>query len=182
LRFVPSDPDRAKSLRVVRGVAASVGPRAVNPKWTSYGALEVDVFADAKADFLTFVAAMEPLVRVEFAKDLQEAWTHQSKEASVAEAVSLFNAERFWEAHEVLEALWRVAVGEEKTLLQGLILVCAAFVHVQKGEHEVALGVATRSIPKLAWKERAYKDIAVAAVRETVMRMVDGGALSLFKI
>jgi len=154
----------------------------VNAKWTSYGALEVDVFAETKADFLTFVAAIEPLGKVEFGRDLQEVQAHLTKEAAVAEAVSLFNAERFWEAHEVLEALWRVAHGGEKSLLQGLILVCAAFVHVQKGEPEVALGVARRSIPKLAWKERAYKDIAVAAVRETVMRMVDGGALSLFKI
>jgi len=182
LRFVPSDCDRASSLRVVRGIASSIGVRAVNPKWTSYGALEVDVFAETKGDFETFVAAIEPLGRVEFARDLQETQRHLTKEAAVAEAVSLFNAERFWETHEVLEALWRVAHGEEMNLLQGLILVCAAFVHVQKGEAEVALGVARRSIPKLAWGEPEYNGVGVATVRERVVRMVDTGALELFEL
>jgi hypothetical protein len=182
LRFIPSGYDRASGLRVVRGVAASVGARVVNPKWTSYGALEVDVFAEAKGDFETFVAAIEPLGKVEFARDLQETQPYLPKEETVAQAVFLFNAERFWEAHEVLESLWRVAQGEEKDLLQGLILVCAAFVHLQKGEPEVALGVARRSIPKLAWAGPAYNGISVADVRERVRLMVDGLALSRFEL
>jgi len=179
---VPSDPDRGSSLRVVRGVAAGVGTRAVNPKWTSYGALEVDVFSETAADFQTFIAAIEPLGALEFARDLQESHPHQTKAEAVAEAVSLFNAERFWEAHEVLESLWRVAEGEEKSLLQGLILVCAAFVHAQKGELDVALGVARRSLPKLRWGEQVYHGITVEAAAATISRMVEGASLSLFQL
>jgi uncharacterized protein len=179
---MPHGTDRPSSLRVVRGVAASIGARAVNPKWTSYGALEIDLFTDTKADFETFVAAIEPLGAVEFARDLQQPGPHLPKGQAVAEAVSLFNAERFWEAHEVLETLWRAASGEEKGLLQALILVCAAFVHVQKEEQQVALGVARRAVPKLTWDEPSYHGIDVAGTRGRVWAMVESGALNLFRL
>lgn len=182
LRFIPSTRDRTHSLRVVRGIARSIGAKAVNAKWTSYGALELDIFTDSRADFETFIAAIEPLGAVEFAKDLQVSQPFPSKERAVGEAASLFDAERFWEAHEVLESLWRVAEGKEKTLLQGLILVCAAFVHVQKGEDTVALGVARRALAKLHWDEPSYYGIPVESVRSMVDGMVKDGKLSLFGI
>ena len=50
----------------------------------------------------------------------------------------LFNSEKFFEAHEVLENLWR-EIGpeaEERDFYQGLIQIAAAFVHVQKGTPE----------------------------------------------
>ena len=120
----------------------------MNPKWTSYGALEIDIFSPSRQDFEVVMAAIAPFIEsVEFAKDLQEAPPFLPKEQAIDEAVVLFNAERFWEAHEVLESLWRVAEGTEKKLLQGLILVSAAFVHHQKDESKVALGVAAPSPP-----------------------------------
>ncbi len=104
------------------------------------------------------------------------------KEQAVDEAVALFNAERFWEAHEVLESLWRVEEGDEKRLLQGLILVCAAFVHMQKGEQDVALGVARRGLPLLDWRGASYFSVDVSDVRRRMARMVETGGLSLFRL
>src|SRR4029077_1218516 len=52
----------------------------------------------------------------------------------IEQARSLFNEERYWEAHELLEGLWKLKQGQEKQLLQGLILTAAALVHVQKNE------------------------------------------------
>ena len=49
------------------------------------------------------------------------------------EFIRLFNDERFFEAHEVLEALWRRENGTPKPFYQGLIQIAAAFVHLQKG-------------------------------------------------
>ena len=43
--------------------------------------------------------------------------------------VELFNKERFWEAHEVLEEVWRL--NRDKGL-QGLIILAAAFVKLQE--------------------------------------------------
>ena len=43
--------------------------------------------------------------------------------------VAHFNAQEYFEAHEVWEELWLVAREPEKTFLQGLIQVAAAFHH-----------------------------------------------------
>ena len=131
-----------------------MGGKAVNAKRTSYGALEIDIFVASRQDFDVFLAAVEPLGKMEFYKDLQEVPPFLPKAEAIAEAVSLFNAERFWEAHEVLESQWRVAQGDEKLLLQGLILVCAAFVHEQKGEKAVAMGVAKARASFAPWRQR----------------------------
>ena len=181
VRLTPAGADRDAALSTVRGIAANLGGRAVNPKWTSYGALEIDIFAPSREDFEVIMAALSPLGTVEFAKDLQEPPRFQPKEQTMLEATALFNAERFWEAHEALESLWRVAEGDEKRLLQGLILVCAAFVHQQKGEDAVALGVARRALPLLVWKQPAYYSVDVVRVRESVATILEGGKFSLFR-
>jgi uncharacterized protein len=182
LRIIPSGPDVGSATRIIRGIASSIGGKAVNPKRTSYGALEMDVFVQSREDFDIFMAAIEPLGEIEFYRDLQEAPRFLPTADAVAEAVSLFNTERFWEAHEVLESLWRAAQGDEKRLLQGLILVCAAFVHEQKDEERVALGVAKRSLPLLSWTDRKYQGIDVDSVQRTLAGMVADEKLSLFTL
>ena len=47
--------------------------------------------------------------------------------------IALFNAHRFWHAHEAWEELWLVSSGDEKQFLQGLIQLAAAYHHVQRG-------------------------------------------------
>lgn len=46
--------------------------------------------------------------------------------------IRLFNERRFFEAHEVLEGLWRREPGSDRDFYQGLIQIAAAFVHLQK--------------------------------------------------
>ncbi len=48
----------------------------------------------------------------------------------------LFNSEAFFEAHEVLELLWRAEKKEPRDFYHGLIQVAAVFVHLQKGTPE----------------------------------------------
>ncbi len=45
------------------------------------------------------------------------------------EGVRLFNAEDFFECHDVLEELWSETLGEEKKFLQGLIQASVALFH-----------------------------------------------------
>jgi predicted metal-dependent hydrolase len=52
---------------------------------------------------------------------------------ALQEGLRLFNARKFFEAHEALEALWLKAAGDEKTFLHGLIQVAAAFHHFTRG-------------------------------------------------
>ncbi len=51
----------------------------------------------------------------------------------VQEGIRLFNEEYFFEAHEVLEDLWKREHGKSKLFLQGLIQLCAAYHHFQNG-------------------------------------------------
>jgi len=69
--------------------------------------------------------------------------------ASVEEGIVLFNQERYWESHESLEAAWRIAIGAERETLQGIILLAASLVHLQKDESEIALSILRRANAKL---------------------------------
>ncbi len=169
-------------LHMVKSLAASIGGRAINAKWTSYGALEIDVFFNSRSDFELFTVTTQPLARIEFFRDLNEAPRFMPKEEAIRQAVEYFNSERFWEAHEDIEGVWRVSSGAEKLLLQGLILVCAAYVHHQKAEGGVAFNVLRRARKQLDWKEPAYDGIDLAMVRRNVDRILSSGAFLVFRI
>jgi Domain of unknown function (DUF309) len=51
---------------------------------------------------------------------------------SFVEGIRLFNSEKFFEAHEALEASWLKSQGDEKAFLHGLIQIAAAFHHYQR--------------------------------------------------
>ncbi len=166
----------------IRAAAKSVGVDARNPKRTSYGALELDIFAHSKADFETFLAAAEPLGRLEFWRDLNVAPQYKTEEEFFLEARRYFNSERYWECHEVLEGAWRLSSGDEKRYLQGIILVCAAFVHHQKGEDEVALSVLRRAVKQLDFGVPCYNGIEVNPLRRRAESIVSSGRFETFRI
>jgi hypothetical protein len=182
VRVLPKEPDRQAFLESVKALAKALGARVAHPRWTSYGALEVDAFAPSAQDFELFVAVIEPLSRVEFSKNLDDVPPFKPKEEVLEEAKGYFNAERYWECHETLESVWRPSKGEEKSLVQGIILVCAALVHEQRGERSVALGIYKRALPQIAWHELAYHGIDIPHLRRNVERSLAEGGLSPFKI
>lgn len=57
----------------------------------------------------------------------------------------LLRAERFWEAHEVLEGLWRSSSGERKVTLRRAIGVVAALTKAQEGKPEAAIEILRRA-------------------------------------
>ena len=95
------------------------------------------------------------------------------KEKLVEDGISYFNNERFWECHEALEGAWKQSKGEEKELIQGLILVAAAFVHYQKAEDDICLSVLGRALEKLHDKSGRYCRINVDDVKQKVIEMLD---------
>jgi predicted metal-dependent hydrolase len=54
-------------------------------------------------------------------------------EHGIIEGIRLFNTQRYFEAHEALEAVWLKATGDRKTFLHGLIQVAAGFHHHTRG-------------------------------------------------
>ena len=95
------------------------------------------------------------------------------KEQLVKDGISYFNNERFWECHEALEGAWKQSKGEEKELIQGLILVAAALVHYQKAEDDICLSVLGRALEKLDDKSGQYCQINVDHVKQKVIEMLD---------
>ena len=86
--------------------------------------VEVDVKTD---DLKKAVAEVEKVVgRVLEVVDI----TFEDVGGGVERYVDLFNRERFWEAHNALEGLWRKT---RNATLQGLIMLAAAFVKLQEG-------------------------------------------------
>ena len=180
VRMAPAS-SGATFLAAAKSIASSLGVQLRSPKWTTYGALEVDLFAQSRGDFELCMAALRPLCKVEFARYLGEAPVYRSPAEAVREARALFNSERYWESHEVLEGLWRTLEGEDKLYVQGVILVCAAFVHHQKGEDPVALGVLRRAEQQLAGSGSGYGGIEQSILMR-VRRVLRSGSFEPFKI
>lgn len=64
--------------------------------------------------------------------------------------IELFNRGEFFEAHEVLEDVWRAAPGPEKLFLQGLIQISVAFVHHSRGNITGARSLLKRACKNLS--------------------------------
>jgi uncharacterized protein len=181
VRMTATKVQKEDLLQAVKTIARTFGVDPRNPKWTSYGALELDIFSPTRADFDLFITAVEPLAEFEFAKDLSTVPAYKLEDELFAEARELFNTERYWECHEVLESVWRTKQGDDKRLLQGIILVCAGFVHHQKGEAKVALGVFRRSVPLLDY-QGDYGGFKVSRLRKNVEKLIQTGRVANFKL
>lgn len=182
LRAIPNDTDRQRFLSSAKGIAKNLGARVTHPRWTSYGALEIDVFTPSVQDFELFSAAIEPLAKLEFTKNLDEAPPFKEKEQTIREAVGYFNSERYWECHEVLESVWRASEGQERLLVQAIILLCAAQVHEQRGETDVALNIYRRALPQLAWEKERYYEIDIPHLRRDVELGLKRGVVAPLRI
>ena len=73
----------------------------------------------------------------------------------------LFNEEKFFEAHEEWEKLWRFEQGRDRTFVQGLIQVAGHFVHMQKENWSGAIRLAEKAKEKLILPpaDRHYRQV-----------------------
>lgn len=108
---------------------------------------------------------------------------HYTKNEAINNAIVLFNDEKYWWSHEALEMIWKESHGEEKQLLNGLILVCAAFVHYQKDEYNVCLSILERSMIKfLNVKKSIYYGINIGEIKKRITEILQNKEIVLFKI
>jgi uncharacterized protein len=63
--------------------------------------------------------------------------------------IELYNAGKFYEAHEVWEEIWRKVEGEERLFYQGLIQVAAALIHHNRGNLRGVQIVLPKALAKL---------------------------------
>jgi uncharacterized protein len=78
--------------------------------------------------------------------------------------IILFNSGEFFKAHEVWEEIWMAAFEPEKTFLQGLIQLAAAFHHYSRGNRNGAQSLATAALDKLERFPGDYSGINLAAL------------------
>ena len=108
---------------------------------------------------------------------------HLSKEDAIKRAVVFFNDEKYWWSHEALEMIWKESNGEEKQLLNGLILICAAFVHYQKDEYKVCLSILERAMVKfLNLKDSNYYGININKIKIIIREILENKKILTFKI
>jgi predicted metal-dependent hydrolase len=79
--------------------------------------------------------------------------------------ITLFNARKFFEAHEVWEELWLAESEPEKTFLQGLIQVAAAFHHHGRGNSRGTQSLLAAGLAKLASFPDDHRGIALGELR-----------------
>ena len=105
-------------------------------------------------------------------------------QAGFHRGIALFNRGEFYEAHEVLEDVWRAAPAPEKLFLQGLIQISVALHHYSQGNETGAKSLLARGERNLAGYPETYAGVrlkplrlAVAAWREALDQGSPAGEL-----
>lgn len=84
--------------------------------------------------------------------------------------IELFNRGEFFEAHEVLEDVWRVAPQAERKFLQGLIQVAVALHHHSTGNLAGARSLLERGAGNLKGYPANFAGIELTALLQTLAR------------
>jgi uncharacterized protein len=84
------------------------------------------------------------------------------------EGLSLFNTAQFFEAHEVLEDVWRAAPEPDRKFLQGLIQIAVGLHHHSTGNVVGCQSLLKRGLGNLARYPDLYFGLALASFRAEV--------------
>ena len=174
--YVPQDAKKLLSQadKLIAGMHAIVRDARVSSRY-----LEFDI-SISKEYLDILVKKLETIGSLDNARHLVE--EEMEKEEAVEKGREYFNYERFWECHETLEGVWKKTHEGEKDLVQGIILVAAAFVHYQKNENEICLSILKRSIEKFGNSSGKYYKIDVDVLRSKVSEIINSGMISTFTI
>lgn len=85
------------------------------------------------------------------------------------EGIRLFNQGSFFDAHEVLEDVWRAAPEGERKFLQGLIQVAVALHHHSKGNTAGAKSVLARASRNLSSYPERFGGIKLQEFRHSLV-------------
>jgi hypothetical protein len=143
--------------------------------------LEFDITIPEDKDLASIVSRIEVISPLASSDEVTE--RDMEKDKAILRAVQLFNDERYWEAHESLEYVWKNAAGMEKELLNGIILVAAAFVHDQKDERDVCISILLRAKRKLeGTTDLFYYGIDIIRIVGLLSDIIDTGHMQRFTI
>ena len=95
------------------------------------------------------------------------------KSGELAAGLECYRNQEYFLAHEHWEAVWLRSVEPEKTFLQALIHVAAAFHHLRKGNAAGASSQLGRALSKLGPYPAEYCGVRVEAVRQSIAAWIE---------
>jgi hypothetical protein len=78
--------------------------------------------------------------------------------------------------------VWKNATGTEKEILNGIILVAAAFVHDEKDEQDISISILERAKRKLDRTGDQYYGINTAMIVKDLSEIINTGKVRRFTI
>jgi predicted metal-dependent hydrolase len=87
------------------------------------------------------------------------------KDEKFQRGLAHFNAREFFEAHEVWEEIWLVEAEPERTFLQGIIQIAAAFHHYCHENPAGAESLLAAGIVKLSRFPEAHRGLSIGDLR-----------------
>jgi uncharacterized protein len=87
---------------------------------------------------------------------------------ALAEGLHCYRTNRFFDAHEHWEAAWLASAEPEKTFLQAIIQVAAAFHHLEKGNRAGAVSLLGRAVSRLEDYPDEFGGVAVSQLRADI--------------
>jgi uncharacterized protein len=84
----------------------------------------------------------------------------------LAEGLHCYRTRQFFEAHEHWEAVWLPLPEPEKSFLQSLVQISAAFHHLSRGNRIGAISLLTRSLRRLDGCPSEFCSLNVTKLRE----------------
>jgi hypothetical protein len=96
-------------------------------------------------------------------------WTH----GELHEGLRCFHSGAFFEAHEHWESVWLAAREPERTFLQGLIQVAAAFHHFQCGNCAGTISLLRSGLRRLDGYPETFAGIALVPLRAAIRQWLE---------
>jgi hypothetical protein len=87
---------------------------------------------------------------------------------ALADGLRCYRGEQFFEAHEHWEIVWLGRDEPEKTFLQSLIQISAAFHHLSHGNRAGAVSLLTRALHRLDRYPSDFGGVGVEPLRQSV--------------
>ncbi len=170
-----NSPDLVNQARkLCSDIGASVRVARVASKF-----VENDVTVE-KQNFEAVVEMFRPIAKLDNGRHVVE--EEIEKEDAIKDGIFYFNNERLWESHESWEGVWKKCYGKEKEVIQGIILVAAAFAHSQKNDDGIALGIFGRALEKIGDFSGTYNNIDVERIQRKITELRQTKELTIFQI
>jgi uncharacterized protein len=100
------------------------------------------------------------------------------RRGELLEGLRCFHSGKFFEAHEHWEAVWLATPEPERTFLQGMIQVTAAFHHFQRNNCTGTISLLRSALGRLDQYPESFAGVAVAPLRSEIRLWLNALAAS----